>query len=121
MTLTKPVSGFGMNIFDFGDTAGNSSLVVKASDGTTVYSYTETADQLSGIQTQPGYVGITGGSYTGFTVEISIDPESIDSNDPNQGNDGIAIDQIAINPIPEPSSTALLGLGGLALILRRRK
>ena len=26
-----------------------------------------------------------------------------------------------ITPIPEPSSTALLGLGGLALILRRRK
>ncbi len=26
-----------------------------------------------------------------------------------------------VNPVPEPSSTALLGLGGLALILRRRK
>jgi hypothetical protein len=29
--------------------------------------------------------------------------------------------QITSSPIPEPSSTALLGLGGLALILRRRK
>ncbi|MGB1260461.1 MAG: PEP-CTERM sorting domain-containing protein [Akkermansiaceae bacterium] len=27
----------------------------------------------------------------------------------------------AFSPVPEPSSTALLGLGGLALILRRRK
>ena len=26
-----------------------------------------------------------------------------------------------ITPVPEPSTTALLGLGGLALILRRRK
>jgi hypothetical protein len=29
--------------------------------------------------------------------------------------------QLAFAPVPEPSSTALLGLGGLALILRRRK
>ncbi len=28
---------------------------------------------------------------------------------------------VAVTPVPEPSSTALLGLGGLALILRRRK
>ena len=32
--------------------------------------------------------------------------------------DGIAFDTVAV---PEPSTTALLGLGGLALILRRRK
>lgn len=31
------------------------------------------------------------------------------------------IDNLTVNTIPEPSSTALLGLGGLALILRRRK
>lgn len=34
------------------------------------------------------------------------------------------LDNLTVNttdPIPEPSSTALLGLGGLALILRRRK
>ncbi len=28
---------------------------------------------------------------------------------------------LIVNPVPEPSSAALLGLGGLALILRRRK
>lgn len=32
----------------------------------------------------------------------------------------LAIDVVAV-PVPEPSSTALLGLGGIALILRRRK
>jgi len=31
------------------------------------------------------------------------------------------IDNIVINAVPEPSSAALLGLGGLALILRRRR
>jgi hypothetical protein len=30
-------------------------------------------------------------------------------------------DNISVTSVPEPSSTALLGLGGLALILRRRK
>ncbi|QQL45587.1 PEP-CTERM sorting domain-containing protein [Sulfuriroseicoccus oceanibius] len=31
------------------------------------------------------------------------------------------VDVTGVNAVPEPSSTALLGLGGLALILRRRK
>jgi hypothetical protein len=32
-----------------------------------------------------------------------------------------SIDNLSFTSVPEPSSTALLGLGGLALILRRRK
>ncbi|MEZ7957082.1 MAG: PEP-CTERM sorting domain-containing protein [Rubritalea sp.] len=42
-----------------------------------------------------------------------------------QEEDGLAgttsIDNFSITAVPEPSSTALLGLGGLALIMRRRK
>ena len=34
---------------------------------------------------------------------------------------GQTVQSITFNPVPEPSSTALHGLGGLALILRRRK
>ena len=33
----------------------------------------------------------------------------------------LAMDTVGITPVPEPTTTALLGLGGLALILRRRK
>lgn len=33
---------------------------------------------------------------------------------------GIGVLEITSSPVPEPSSTALLGLGGIALILRRR-
>ena len=33
----------------------------------------------------------------------------------------VQFDGVAVAAVPEPSSTALLGLGGLALILRRRK
>ena len=32
-----------------------------------------------------------------------------------------SIDNISVSAVPEPTTTALLGLGGLALILRRRK
>jgi hypothetical protein len=38
-----------------------------------------------------------------------------------KGAEDLGYDNIALNAVPEPSSTALLGLGGLALILRRRK
>ena len=39
------------------------------------------------------------------------------------GHNGFLIDEVSFDgtAVPEPSSTALLGLGGLALILRRRK
>jgi len=39
----------------------------------------------------------------------------------NNGNRYVAIDTVSFTSVPEPSSSALLGLGGLALILRRRK
>ncbi|WP_435895841.1 PEP-CTERM sorting domain-containing protein [Oceaniferula spumae] len=39
-----------------------------------------------------------------------------------QGSDGGSmISQVTLDVVPEPSSTALLGLGGLALIMRRRR
>ncbi len=37
------------------------------------------------------------------------------------GSDSFNVDNIVVSAVPEPSSAALLGLGGLALILRRRK
>jgi hypothetical protein len=38
-----------------------------------------------------------------------------------QSKASMAVDNISVVAVPEPSSSALLGLGGLALILRRRK
>jgi len=39
----------------------------------------------------------------------------------NLGGSGLGNDIVILNVIPEPSTTILLGLGGLALILRRKK
>lgn len=49
-----------------------------------------------------------------ITLEFGMTRTASDTAD-------LVIDNISVNAVPEPSSTALLGLGGLALILRRRK
>lgn len=58
-------------------------------------------------------VAVTSGDtlLVGFTVNV------------NGAGDGVEISALDVEftPVPEPSSSALLGLGGLALILRRRK
>ncbi len=54
----------------------------------------------------------TGRDLKGFLDDVRVYDEALDAT---------SIAALATVPIPEPSSTALLGLGGLALILRRRK
>ncbi len=54
-------------------------------------------------------------TITGLTGDLSIQGPT------KSGHDRASIGGLQIETVPEPSSTALLGLGGLALILRRRK
>ena len=58
----------------------------------------------SGTFADPADINLSG--FTGFTATVGYDADSM---------------FVTLVPVPEPSSTALLGLGGLALILRRRK
>ena len=55
-----------------------------------------------------------------FTPSVAGEYE-IRLSAPNGDGNHVFVDNISIEEVPEPSSTALLGLGGLALILRRRK
>ncbi|MGJ8658192.1 MAG: PEP-CTERM sorting domain-containing protein [Akkermansiaceae bacterium] len=57
------------------------------------------------------YVSFAGLSSTGGSLVITVVSD----------NQYAGISQLELTAVPEPSSTALLGLGGLALILRRRK
>ena len=54
--------------------------------------------------------GITGADIIGGSTQIGF-------NGINGSISGIVVSEV----VPEPSSAALLGLGGLALIFRRRK
>ena len=80
------------------------------------------ASLIGGAQTVTGITG--GGTYTTVTGMGTIDTASSDiflslSRVGGQVRmNGVSLDYAAV---PEPSSTALLGLGGLALILRRKK
>ncbi len=82
--------------------------------------------------------GLLGSGVTDITFELYAAGTGPDAADPFDGtnpftgtDDGIAassiasalseIDVIGTPTIPEPASAALLGLGGLALLLRRRK
>ena len=58
-----------------------------------------------------------------FTIDgNAVDPGTYSASDlTNLGHGGTFSGTGSIEIVPEPSSTALLGLGGLALILRRRK
>jgi hypothetical protein len=58
------------------------------------------------------FSGISGGTGSiTFSVTDSVDPNSANG----------VLSGLQIEEVPEPSTTALLGLGGLALIFRRRK
>ena len=52
------------------------------------------------------------GTYTSLTIALT---------ETNNETDAMKIQWSGIQAVPEPSSTALLGLGGIALLLRRRR
>lgn len=68
---------------------------------------------INGVAVTLDEFGITAGQLS--SVDGFIQNGTVSNVDPSLA--GIA----SINAVPEPTTTALLGLGGLALILRRRK
>ena len=98
-TNTSVLANNTVNNFSFSGVtlSDNQSYIAVFTDGT------------NPITTRFGLVN--GNSDTGTTAFSAGAPTFAGSHDP----------AVTVNMTPEPSSTALLGLGGLALILRRRK
>ena len=76
--------------------------------------FTLTPGGTSDTQTSAAQQISFGGNYTGVTSVVFDDITRI-------GSGQTGWQEIAFTAAPEPSSTALLGLGGLALMLRRRR
>jgi hypothetical protein len=88
-----------------------------------------------------GSAGTTGTKLTGFAATATTGPTSLDQHagtsvftsdatgtltffvdgSSSGGTGRSSINGFELNAVPEPTTTALLGLGGLALIMRRRK
>jgi hypothetical protein len=102
-TITVPLSNLGLSI-------GNSFLF------DVVSSYTNPTGQAAyGALDSTGYPAETNGSYTPYTPPVYYD-SATDAN--STFNTGASL--YTVTAVPEPASMAVLGLSGVALLLRRR-
>lgn len=138
--LTFTVTAAGGKQLDFSgqtataDTYATTSIGGASADWTLYYSLdsgttwislgTQTgASSTSGDSTATGVSWNLGAVGTQTSVDFLIDPVSTSATNGNYNQRGVAMGNFALNAtaVPEPSSAALLGLGGLALVFRRRK
>jgi hypothetical protein len=88
--------------------------------GTTVDAVTSFVGGTSGTFSQTYDIsGFGGGDFSIADVSNVLAVFTVNAG--AAGDGAISIDNFNMTAVPEPSSTALLGLGGLALALRRRR
>ncbi|MDG1357589.1 MAG: PEP-CTERM sorting domain-containing protein, partial [Akkermansiaceae bacterium] len=127
-------SGIGTMIYRVGgdiDMFGGSALTNEVAADDVTYSGPRTLTVALDLTTYSGYNGTTNfgtvtfsdsvagefGSYT-YTSDVNFGSIFISGSNQVTGSwDDLTLTQV----IPEPSSAALLGLGGLALMLRRKR
>ena len=122
----SPDAGGGRRTLSHWDSVGGTRTALASED---VFGATETINVTFSLSTSDFGVATTGASNasgnfnsTGLAYinsgQTTFDKIVFTAVD----NKAVAtFDNLSIDVVPEPSSTALLGLGGLALILRRKK
>ncbi len=123
-TLSQVVSGFKLGqsyrlSFDWGNREDSNSL-------RNAYDFDITIAGQSFSRKGDASEGITNMSAASIFFKATSISETISivMNDPSDGNNSAtmgAFDDFQITQVPEPSSTALLGLGALGLMLRRNR
>jgi len=88
--------------------------------------YVTAVATISGLSIDNGATSHVRATFSGLAVGTQFDRIRIIGHDSGGGaaNNYFTLQEAkltTVDTVPEPSSTALLGLGGLALILRRRK
>ena len=93
----------------------DATLNTELASTTIDYLYTSAAAALVPESEILNYVSANSGN------DLALRFENVSNEGINFNHATLLVDSISITPVPEPSSAALLGLGGIALILRRRK
>ena len=104
------------------------SFSLTSSDSSSLDSFSGSASSLTwSLYTPFG----TGGNAAGVdTIGAGTSPDLVSAQSfgfyteavhATTANSGVALNYFQVTAVPEPSSTALLGLGGLALMLRRKR
>ena len=109
---SAPFKGFAgpeYNISGGGVGGSNTANAVTSFVGGTSGSFSQTYD-ISGFGVGDFSIADVSNVLAVFTVNAAA-----------AGDGAISIDNFNMTAVPEPSSTALLGLGGLALMLRRKR
>ena len=105
----------------FGNVATDSVTLTSDNTSSFVINQSDAGDLGSSLLNgDNGNTGNTGNTFEHGAGNLTF-TTSFDVALTGPANDAIVIQGFDFVVVPEPSSTALLGLGGLALILRRRK
>jgi hypothetical protein len=112
----------GLNSFLTYDlTGGMSSSTARYSTGWTIENQAAATYLLSDATTTAGYVSFTGLTAVGTTTSDGTLTITLDRAVGISDKYHMGVSQLQLTAVPEPSSAALLGLGGFALILRRKR